>query len=64
MTFSVVQRDTDAKHVIGTLWADDEPRARALAAMFFPKSGDSLLIQRAEGREIPMRLNVSPQEIH
>jgi hypothetical protein len=64
MTFSVVQRDTDAKHVIGTLWADDEPRAHALAAMFFPKSGDSLLIQRTEGCEIPMRLNVSPPEIH
>jgi hypothetical protein len=64
MTFAVLQRDMDVPQVVGNLWADDEFHAQAVAAQFFPKSGDSLLIQRTETREIPMHLDVSPPAIH
>lgn len=56
MTFSVIQRDPDRQRIIGTLWADDEPRARALASAFFPAVADNLSLRRTEDSEIPMRV--------
>lgn len=64
MTFSIIGRDTGVGHVIGTLWADDESDAKAVAAQFFPDCGDSLLIRRTEGTEIPMQFDVGSPQIH
>jgi hypothetical protein len=65
MTFSVKQRDAVNPRIIGTLWAGDEALARALAALFFPSDAQaSLIIQRAEDREIPMRFDVEPEPFH
>ena len=62
MTFSVKQRNLDNQRIIGTLWAGDESLARALLVLFFPADAQpSLVVQRTDDREIPLRLNIEAQ---
>jgi hypothetical protein len=65
MTFSVKQRNVENQRVIGTLWAGDESLAVTLLALFFPPDAQaSLLVQRTDDREIPLRINVETQRFH
>lgn len=57
MTFSVLLVKDDQARVVGTLWADDESKAKAVAPMLCGCSeGEKLNVRRAEDREIPLRL--------
>lgn len=60
MTFSIIERESDRQRVIGTLWADDERRAEALASAFFPAVAQNLVVRRTEDSEIPMRFATPP----
>jgi len=65
MTFSVKQREVGNQRVIGTLWAGDEAVARTLVALFFPPDAQpSLVLQRTDDREIPLRLGTEAQRFH
>ena len=55
MTFSLVLNQEDSPHVVGTLWADDENNARALAPQLCG-SAEGLSVWRTEDREIPHRI--------
>jgi hypothetical protein len=57
MTFAVVLIQDDRHRVVGTLWADDENNARALAPHLCEcAEGGRLTICRTENREIPFRI--------
>ena len=57
MTFSVLLVKDDQARVVGTLWADDESKAKAVAPILCGCSeGEKLNVRRAEDREIPLRL--------
>lgn len=59
MTFSVMVITEDQQRVVGTLWADDETRARDLApAVCTCREGERVTVRRTENREIPFRLNL------
>jgi hypothetical protein len=63
MTFSVMMVKDDQPRVVGTLFTNDEAQAQSMApALFNCQSGEQLRIQRAEGREIPLRWR--DQSIH
>jgi hypothetical protein len=64
MTFSVLMIKDDQSRVVGTLFANDQANAEALApAIWGCSQGESLKICRAEDREIPLRLP-SPDPTH
>jgi hypothetical protein len=57
MTFSVLVVKNDQPRVVGTLWADDEARARDLApVMCTCGEGEQVKLLRTETREIPLHL--------
>jgi hypothetical protein len=65
MTFSINQRGVANQRIIGTLWAGDESLARALLALLFPPDAQaSLLIQRTDDCEIPLRLGIETPHFH
>jgi hypothetical protein len=65
MTFSVKQRNVENQRIIGTLWAGDESLARTLLVLFFPQDAQaSLVLQRTDDREIPLRLDVDTQRFY
>ena len=60
MTFSVLMIKDNQPRVVGTLFANDQANAEALApAIWGCTQGESLKICRAEDREIPLRLAAS-----
>ena len=60
MTFSVLVIKNDQPRVVGTLWADDETRARDLApAICTCGEGEQVRLLRTESREIPLRMCTS-----
>jgi len=60
MTFSVLVIKDDQPRVVGTLWADDESRARDLApVMCSCGEGEQVRLLRTESREIPLRVSTS-----
>jgi hypothetical protein len=63
MTFSVLLVTDRERRVVGTLWADDESKAKTLAPMLYGCDGDSVQICRTDDREIPLRL-ATPEPIH
>jgi hypothetical protein len=65
MTFSVVQIEEGTQRIVGTVWANDESGARALAPVFFPSDVESnLSIQRDDDREIPLRMDAAAEPFH
>lgn len=59
MTFSVMVITEDQQRVVGTLWADDEAKARDLApAVCACREGERVSVRLTENREIPLRLNL------
>lgn len=57
MTFSVVVMENDRPKVVGTVWAADECSAQAVApAVVSEDRRSAISIQRAEDREIPLRI--------
>ena len=64
MTFSVLMIKDNQPRLVGTLFANDQANAEALApAIWGCSQGESLKICRAEDREIPLRLP-SSEPIH
>ncbi len=60
MTFSVLMIRDDHPRVVGTLFANDQANAEALApAIWGCPQGESLKICRTEDREIPFRISSS-----
>ena len=58
MTFSVLMIKDDQPRVVGTVFANDQANAEALApAIWGCTQGESLKICRAEDREIPLRIS-------
>jgi hypothetical protein len=65
MTFSIVQCQEGSQRVVGTVWADDESGAEAMAPMFFPSAEkSSLSIQLDDDREIPLRMDAPAELFH
>lgn len=59
MTFSVLLVKDDKPRVVGTLWADDESRARDLAPVVCTcGEGEQVQLLRTENREIPFHLSM------
>jgi hypothetical protein len=59
MTFAVLVIKNDQRRVVGTLWADDEAKARDLApAICTCRADEQVSVCRTENREIPFRLNI------
>jgi hypothetical protein len=60
MTFSVILLEKDQpKKIIGTIWANDQMQASALARdLCQSKEGQIAIRQCSEEREIPFRLEV------
>lgn len=57
MTFSVMLVTEDQRRVIGTLWAENEINAQALApALCHCNDGERVSVCQTESREIPFRL--------
>ena len=56
MTFAVIETGTGCEKVVGTIWASAETEAQTIASdlLNIPK-GESVVIRRAEEREIPMK---------
>jgi hypothetical protein len=56
MTFSVIQLGGGREKIVGTIWASAESEAQSIAADLLQASeNDSVVIRRAEEREIPMK---------
>jgi hypothetical protein len=60
MTFKIVSGNEASEQVVGTVWADAEPQAVALAASLFGASERAVRVRRTEDREIPMRVAAEP----
>ena len=61
MTFSILLVKDNQPRVVGTLWANDQANAEALApAIWGCTHGELLRVRRTEDREIPLKL--SPAE--
>ena len=57
MTFAVVLTQDNRPRVVGTLWADDESNAQALAPQLCGcGEGGRLTLCRTEDRELPLRI--------
>jgi hypothetical protein len=57
MTFSVLLVDGDQQRkVIGTVWANEESQANALAKHVCAGEAGQVLVERCEDREIPLKL--------
>jgi hypothetical protein len=57
MTFAVIETGTGCDKVVGTIWASAETEAQSIASDLLKiPDGDSVVIRRAEEREIPMKL--------
>lgn len=57
MTFVVLSKSEDREMVIGTIWAEAEQQAQMIASDLCRKDpGQSVIVRRAEEREIPLRL--------
>jgi predicted transcriptional regulator len=58
MTFSVLLIKNDQPRVVGTLFANDQTNAEALApAICGCSQGESIRVCRTEDREIPLRIS-------
>jgi hypothetical protein len=57
MTFSILLVKDHKPRVVGTLWADDETKARALAPVLYGSQGEQVEVCRTEDREIPLRVS-------
>ena len=60
MTFRIVSVNEAQEQVVGTVWADAESQAEALAASLFGASERAVRVKRVEDREIPMRVAAEP----
>lgn len=60
MTFAVVNIAENRERVVGTIWADGESDAQQMASSLFQpetdSQGHSVVVRRAEEREIPLRV--------
>lgn len=60
MTFAVVNIAESRERVVGTIWANGESDAQQMASSLFQGESesqrDSVVVRRAEEREIPLRL--------
>lgn len=59
MTFSVLVMNDHKPRVVGTLWADDEAKAKTIAPMLYSGEAQVVEVCRTEDREIPFRLATS-----
>jgi hypothetical protein len=56
MTFAVIDKGTGIEKVVGTIWASAENEAQTIASDLLQTSeGKTVVIRRAEEREIPMK---------
>ena len=60
MTFKILSVSGAAEQVVGTVWADAEPQALALAASLFGAPERAVRVRRTDDREIPMRVASEP----
>ena len=59
MTFAVVTVGENRERIVGTIWADGEHEAQQMASSVLQPEGEEnqrLVVRRAEGREIPLRM--------
>jgi hypothetical protein len=60
MTFKIVSVTEASEQVVGTVWAEAEAHAEALASSLFGASERAVLVRRTDDREIPMRVAAEP----
>jgi hypothetical protein len=56
MTFTVIESGSGSERVVGTIWANAESEAQAIASdLLQAPDRDKVVLRRTEEREIPMK---------